>query len=196
MTFHQNLLYQQNEYSIEKLHSFKITNFLLHLKCSTPRSTTPPTTTMHLKSHEFHKLWLKVTAVIIGSFAPVFFLGSMRATSDVPRVILSLLTLNAQNFDASTTRFVSAIGGGLLLGWGVMVWCLQAYVYDACPEGVRRSVVIGATLWYVLDSVGSVLSGNPVNALTNTCIILVAVGPLWKPATHTEGAATQPLVSS
>ena len=150
---------------------------------------------MRLKSHEFHKLWLKVTAVTIVAFAPVFFLGSMHATSDAPRIVLSLLSLNAHSFDAITTRFVSAMAGGFLFGWGVMVWCLQAYVYDACPEGVRRSIVNGVLSWYILDSVSSVLSGNPVNVFPNTLFLLLAIGPLWKPATHTDGAAIQPLVS-
>lgn len=33
-------------------------------------------------SHNFHKFWLKVTAVVVGSFGPVFFLGTMMPTAE------------------------------------------------------------------------------------------------------------------
>ncbi len=141
-------------------------------------------------------MWLKVTAVIIGLFVPLFFLGSMRVTSAVPRVLLSLVSLNAQSFDANTTRFVTAVAAGFMSALCVMVWCLQAYVYDACPEGVRRSVVCGFLTWYLVESIGSVLSDNPWNLISNTFILLLIIGPLWKPATHMEGTASQSLVSS
>ena len=81
-------------------------------------------------SHKLHRFWLKITAVIIGSFGPVFFLGTMAAT----------------------------------------------------PEGVRRSVLTGVLAWFLLDSAGSIASGNPSNALFNVLVLLVAVGPLWRPA--------------
>jgi hypothetical protein len=31
-------------------------------------------------SHEFQKLWLKITAIVVGSFGPIFFLGTMAPT--------------------------------------------------------------------------------------------------------------------
>jgi hypothetical protein len=72
--------------------------------------------------------------------------------------------------------------GGFLLGWGVMIWCLGTWVYDLAPEAVRKSVLAGVLAWFCLDSAGSITSGNPSNALFNIAILLVAVGPLWRPA--------------
>ncbi len=86
--------------------------------------------------------------------------------------------------------------GGFLSALCMMVWCLQANVYDACPEGVRRSVVSGVLSWYVVESIGSVLSGNSWNIISNIFILLLITGPLWKPATHMEGTATQPVIST
>ncbi|MEO0531939.1 MAG: hypothetical protein AAF266_15400, partial [Planctomycetota bacterium] len=62
------------------------------------------------------------------------------------------------------------------------IWCLSVWVYDKAPEMVRRSVVIGACSWFVLDSTGSIASGNAINALFNFFILLLAVGPMWKAA--------------
>lgn len=36
-------------------------------------------------THDLCKLWLKIAAVVIGSFAPVFFLGSMEPTAEPAR---------------------------------------------------------------------------------------------------------------
>ncbi|MBL7835279.1 MAG: hypothetical protein JNK18_15075 [Cyclobacteriaceae bacterium] len=133
----------------------------------------------------FHKFWLKITAIVIGSFAPVFFLGTMLSTSEPARFTLDLLGLpldGVQNYNEPTTRFLSALTGGFLLGWGVMVWCLSAWVYDKAPEQVRRTVVAGLLSWFVLDSSGSIASGNASNAVFNIAVLLLAVGPLWRPA--------------
>lgn len=69
--------------------------------------------------------WLKVTAITICSFGPIFFLGSMYATSEPARFTLDLLSSpidGLQTCDEPTTRFLSALTGGFLLGWGVMVF--------------------------------------------------------------------------
>ena len=137
-------------------------------------------------SHSVHKFWLKVAAVIIGSFGPVFFLGSMAATLEPARFSLDLLSWpidGATTFEAADTRFLSALTGGFLLGWGVTIWCLAKWVYDAAPEAVRRTVVTGLLAWFVLDSAGSIASGNTSNAFFNVIVLLLAVGPLWRPAT-------------
>lgn len=136
-------------------------------------------------SHKFHKFWLIITALVVGSFGPVFFLGTMEATSELARWTLDLLSWpldGLQSYDAATTRFLSALTGGFLLGWGVMIWCLRAWVYDAAPEGVRKAVLTGILAWFFLDSAGSIASGNVSNAFFNIIVLLLAVGPLWRPA--------------
>lgn len=136
-------------------------------------------------SHAFHKLWLKVTAIVVGSFGPVFFFGTMLRTQEPARLTLDLLSWpidGTTTFDSPDTRFLSAITGGFLLGWGVMIWLLSSWVYDKAPEPVRRTVLWGLLSWFVLDSAGSIVSGNPSNAGFNVVVLLLAVGPLWRPA--------------
>ena len=62
------------------------------------------------------------------------------------------------------------------------LWCLSAWVYDLAPEPVRKAVLTGICSWFVLDSAGSIASGNESNALFNVAVLLIAVGPLWFPA--------------
>ena len=136
-------------------------------------------------THDFHKFWLKITAIVVGSFGPVFFLGTMPATSEPARLTLDILSWpldGATTYDHPDTMFLSALTGGFLLGWGVMIWCLGTKAYDHAPEAVRQSVLIGVLAWFVLDSAGSALSGNASNVGFNILVLLAAVGPLWVPA--------------
>ncbi|WP_299610654.1 hypothetical protein [uncultured Tateyamaria sp.] len=136
-------------------------------------------------THDFHKFWLRITAVVIASFAPIMFLGSMVSTSAPLQFTVDLLGLpldGLPRYGDPASRFLAAIMGGLLLGWGATIWCLQAWVYDAAPDGVRRSVVTALCLWFALDSAGSILSGHASNVLFNIGILLMAVGPMWRPA--------------
>lgn len=131
----------------------------------------------------FHKFYLKITAIVVGSFGPIFFLGTMLSTSEPARWSLDLLSLpldGLQNYEASTTRFLSALTGGFLFGWGVCIWFLQKWVFDKAPNEVRKAVLAGLLAWFFLDSAGSVASGNVSNAFINILVLLIAVGPLWK----------------
>jgi hypothetical protein len=138
-----------------------------------------------MMTQKFHKFWLKITAIVVGSFGPVFFFGTIISTSEPARWTLDLLSFpldGLQNYEASTTRFLTALMGGFLLGWGVMIWCLSAWVYDKAPEPTRKVVLVSLLSWFVLDSAGSITSGNASNAIFNVLILLVAVGPMWKQA--------------
>lgn len=142
-------------------------------------------TTSRFDMAGFHRTWLLVTAVVVGSFGPVFSLAVGESTSGPARWTLDLLNGpggDSESFVAGTTQFLTALTGGFLLGWGVMILCLRAWVYDLAPEPVRRAVVAGLLAWFVLDSAGSIASGNPWNAAFNVVVLLVAVGPLWRPA--------------
>lgn len=132
-----------------------------------------------------HKLWLKITAIVVGSFGPVFFLGTMVQTSWPASLTLDLLSWPIDGnmpFNAPTTHFLSALTGGFLLGWGVMIWRLSSLVYDKAPDETRKAVLTGLLSWFVLDSAGSLASENWTNVVFNVVVLLVAVGPLWLPA--------------
>jgi hypothetical protein len=109
----------------------------------------------------------------------------MLATSEPARWTLDLLSWpldGMQTYVSPETRFLSAVTGGFLLGWGIMIWCLSVWVYDFAPDAVRKSVLVGVLAWFFLDSAGSIASGTSSNAIFNLFVLLLAVGPLWKPA--------------
>ncbi|NNF73161.1 MAG: hypothetical protein HKN02_13325 [Rhodobacteraceae bacterium] len=136
-------------------------------------------------SRDAHKFWLKVSAVVIGLFGPFLFLATMPGLTEPARLDLDILAWPIDGFpsyQSDEIRFLSALTGGFLLGWSVTIWFLSERVYDRAPEAARQTFLIGVCAWFVLDSAGSVTSGNPSNAAFNLLVLLVVVGPMWRPA--------------
>ena len=133
-------------------------------------------------SHSFRKKWLKFAATVVGLFGVMFFFGSMTATSEPVRCILDLVSWpldGNHSLTDPTARFVSALSGGVLVGWGAMILVLSGDLYDARPEGVRKAILFSALAWYLVDSAGSITSGNATNAIFNILLLLLVVGPFW-----------------
>lgn len=132
---------------------------------------------------DWHRLWFNVTAVVVGSFGPVFFLGAAGVTEPA-RLTLDLLSWpidGNMDYQDPTVRFLSALTGGFLLGWGVTIWYLGKHIYPVAPGAARKAVLTGLLSWFVLDSAGSALSGNASNILFNIAVLLAGAGPFWKP---------------
>lgn len=137
---------------------------------------------------EQHRAWMKFTAFSVAVFGPIFSLGTVEAISEPARWSLDVLAWpidGTQDFAASTTRFLAALTGGFLLGWGVMIWFLATWVHKVAPEPVRQAVLAGLLAWFLLDSTGSIASGFAINALFNVAVLVILVGPMWFPARET-----------
>lgn len=148
-----------------------------------------------VSTHSFHKTWLLVTAIGIAAFGPVATLATIEGMSEPARWALDLLSWpidGSITYQPQEMRFLSALTGGFLLGWGVLIGCLRAWVYDLAREGVRKSVLISLISWFLLDSLGSVLSGTAPNALFNIAVLLFLVGPLWRPVSDDSISVGEP----
>lgn len=136
-------------------------------------------------THITHKFWLKIAAISIIAYAILFFLGTLKQTDKLIEVILDISSWpidGLQNYDANSTVFLSALLGGILFGWGILIWLLSSKIYDIAPEQTRKIVLISLISWFVIDGLGSIFSENPNNVIANIFLLLVLVGPLWKPA--------------
>ena len=126
--------------------------------------------------------WLKT-----GSAITMFF-GVLVATAASP-AISGLMQFSAdliffpldglQDVSAPETRLVSAIGGGVMFGWGLMMWMLTTRLYPKDPALAGSIIVTSIIAWFVLDSGGSILAGAPLNVVGNIAFLVIFCVPIW-----------------
>ncbi len=126
-------------------------------------------------------LRLRIVAGLLLLFGVAFIAAAPAATSGVLRLFVDLGFWpldGAQSLNGSA-RLLAAIGGGVMAGWGAMLWAL------AGRATLPRALFIGATVWFVLDGVGSILSGGWFNAVLNAGLYVIL---LWAVAGARTGA--------
>ncbi len=76
------------------------------------------------------------------------------------------------------TRFISAISGGIMIGWGLLLWMTVTQVLPRAPEVARRMILISIVTWFVIDSAGSFVSGVPLNVIGNLLFVIAFLVPV------------------
>lgn len=130
----------------------------------------------------FYKFWFKVMVVVVVLFGLIFFFGMMLEMFELVCLMFDLIFWLLDGviiYDLLDMWFLFVFVGGFLFGWGVIIWCLFLWVYDFVLEGVRKFVLFGVLVWFIVDSIGLVILGNVVNVLFNIGFLFVVVGLFW-----------------
>jgi hypothetical protein len=85
-----------------------------------------------------------------------------------------------QTGDNDVTRLMFAIGGGVLAGWGMLMWMLATEGMAQMPDLARRMIITSALTWFVVDSTASILADAPWNVLGNLPFLVMFLWPLRK----------------
>lgn len=135
-------------------------------------------------SHEKTVNWLKAASGIVIGFGLVTVLGALPATS-APVILLVDLVFwpvdDLQRVSAPETRLLWAISGGILTGWGVLLWQISTRLYPQDPALARTLILSSVSVWFVVDSLGSIAAGAPLNAVLNIGFLLLFFVPLRRP---------------
>jgi hypothetical protein len=127
------------------------------------------------------RFWLRSASAIVIGFGVLVALAAFPATAG-PTLLLTDLIFwpfdGAQSLGAPETRLLCAIGGGLMAGWGVLLWLVATQLYPREPELARTMILYSTGTWFVIDSLGSIAAGAPLNALLNVGFLLAFVLPL------------------
>jgi hypothetical protein len=59
-----------------------------------------------------------------------------------------------------------------------MIWLVAGRLYPRDPELARTLILASVAAWFVIDSLGSVAAGAPLNAVLNVVFLLVFWLPL------------------
>lgn len=87
----------------------------------------------------------------------------------------------------SETMSVNAILGGIMVGWGMLMYFVAAGPVAAGNITLTRQMLISVIAWFGVDSTGSYLSQLPGNILLNMLFLVILAVPLW---VLSKGAAT------
>lgn len=134
-------------------------------------------------SPEFTSTWLKLNSLFVVLLGLLVALGAHPATA-LPATWLTDIVFwpfdGQQTLDHKAARALAAIGGGVMVGWGVMMWLVVDRLLPVDPR-LARLLLIEATLaWFFVDSTGSFVAGATVNVLLNTVLMLAIVLPAWR----------------
>jgi len=125
--------------------------------------------------------WLKVAAAVTIGFGLLIFLAAYPATAGVTTFLTDLIIWpidSAQTLASPEARMLCAIIGGVMAGWGLMIWLIATRLYPREPALARMLILTSISTWFVIDSIGSLLAGAPLNALFNVGFLLLFVIPL------------------
>ena len=89
---------------------------------------------------------------------------------------------HAQKVTESTALLLNAILGGVLIGFGVMIWMVAEHVYRDNQALGRKIIIISILSWFITDCAGSIIAGAWFNAIINTVLLLTLIAPLFWPS--------------
>ena len=144
-------------------------------------------------SEQFWITWLKAASAIVIGFGLMVAAAAHPSGAGLTMFFADILIWP---FDGNPsepdqiTRLISAIGGGVMAGWGVLLWMMVTQVMPHQPEVARRMILISIIVWFVIDSTGSVVSGVPLNVAGNLIFLIAFLVPLRALGSSTNGAVT------
>ncbi len=128
--------------------------------------------------------WLKTGSAVTIGFGILIAAAAVPALQAPTALLLDLVFLpmdGAPSNGAAAARLLSAISGGVLVGWGLMIWLLATRLYAREPDICREIILTSIVSWFVIDSAMSVAAGAALNAIFNVGFLLVFAVPVWKP---------------
>ena len=127
--------------------------------------------------------WLKIASAITVGFGFLIAMGASPATDAPAAFLLDLIYFpvdRVPEIGGAGARLVSAICGGVMVGWGFLLWLVATRLAPKDPELAKGFVLISLTTWFVVDSAGSVAAGAPLNVAGNLIFLVMFIAPAMR----------------
>lgn len=126
---------------------------------------------------------LKFAAAVVIGFGLLTALAAWPPLNLPTRWLVDLMFLpfdGQQTLSGSEPRILSAILGGVLVGFGVLQWLVVTKLFTREPALARQILRASIWSWFLVDCSASVIAGAPFNAVMNVPFLLLFVVPLWR----------------
>jgi len=134
-----------------------------------------------MASFAFWQKWLWAVGVAIAAFGVVMVFLSGTALFDVFNSQIDPVFWGSVGPDAASAGFrqwVYGVWGSTIAGWGVTIAYLAGNAFKKRERWAWNGIVAGLLVWYVLDTLVSVLSMVYFNVGFNTALLTLAGMPL------------------
>lgn len=124
---------------------------------------------------------LKAASAMLMIVGIAVALAAHPATSGVANLFadLAFLPLDGHpHVEGSSARLLAAIGGGVMFGWGLMLWQVVAHVLPKDPALAANLIRTSVIAWFVVDSAASLVAGAYFNAAFNVVFLGLFLWPL------------------
>lgn len=125
--------------------------------------------------------FLLIVSIVFAFYSLLWGLAPFAGFNMLARLILDFSDWPIDNLSApldKNTMWLSAIGAGLL---GAISIFLGGIVVPALRKGnksIIRTTIVAMTVWYMIDSVGSIAAGVISNVFFNSIYLILVLTPL------------------
>ncbi len=127
------------------------------------------------------RTWLTLWCWGVGIFGLVLAGAAFPPTDDVARILIDQMNATgAPVLLEAPLRFGLGLQGALSIGLALLVYAGARAATELGPRGrpIWNLIVIAMMAWYVIDSTISCATGFPLNALSNTLLIVAFLVPI------------------
>ncbi len=129
--------------------------------------------------------WLKAGSALVILAGLTYALAAFPPTAGLAALIDDIAAWppdGAQAMADAEARQLGGVFGGLMMGWGTMLWLMTTRLYPREPALTRMAILVGLGVWFVVDGVASVVAGAPLNIVLNTVFLAIFAFPLMMAA--------------
>lgn len=121
---------------------------------------------------EFWRRWLVLWCWTVMLFGLVLAGAGLEATSGPARLAFAILGPGHPLPPVldPTLRFSIGLMGAVTIGWGATM--LATVIAGNGTPRLWRAITVGLVAWFVIDSTLSVATGFPLNAVSNTVLLV------------------------
>lgn len=123
--------------------------------------------------------WIRVASCLTILTGLLASLASRPETDALWRFTFDLLKGfnpdRATHFDAASFA-LNAVLGGVMIGWGTMMLMLSSYITKS--KHICKIYILSLLVWFVCDSVGSILANLLGNCILNVAFLVMYLPPL------------------
>ena len=127
-----------------------------------------------------YRNWMNIWRAAMIAAGLIFVLAAFPATDIFVRLFYDLIywPLDGNSGFSDASRPTIAILGAVFLAFAVLIQGVVKIAFDDPASPLWRVITMSVVVWWVVDSGVSVICGVPVNAVTNTILLVIFLVPI------------------